>query len=129
MKRKQPWPSYCVAMSRGLGRHDGGSLPWKKRPRYPLSWNYSHRIYLFVLLVIFGLIWGGFAALSGIDRRGNPLLGALALLGGIALLALLFVYLRRPTKPLPKMPTMREDLADLGTSIGRLLSRTGNPPR
>lgn len=83
---------------------------WTAKPRYPLDWQYNSRGLLLVLILLFGLLWGGFAALTGLDRRGNPVLGFLALMGGLALTLAVLLYLRRPTVPRPPSPTLREDL-------------------
>ena len=86
---------------------------WSKKPRYTLDWHYNHREYLLVVVAIVALILGGLEALTGIDRHGSPLLGLLALCGGLALLAVVVTYVRRPTKPRPKTSSLREDLDDL----------------
>jgi hypothetical protein len=49
-------------------------------------------------VLIAGLIFGGFLALSGLDKEGNPLLGGMAVLAGIALIVVAFLYLRRPVR-------------------------------
>ena len=53
-------------------------------------------------------------AVTGLDRHGNRLLGALALLGDLVLLAAIGTYLHRPaTLRWPPEPGLRQDMKAL----------------
>ncbi len=88
--------------------------PWYRRPRYPVDWNGLHRVFVLVALLVFALGWGGLAALTGNDRNGNRLVGALCLLGCLVLLAGVGAYLHRPASlRRSRKPLLRDDIRDL----------------
>ena len=72
---------------------------WLRKPRSPeILGVLGFRLLALVSVSIFGLLYGGLAAITGWDARGNPILGVLALVAGLALLALVIGYLRRPRR-------------------------------
>ena len=113
---------------RQRGAHEGGwtvlarLAEWRVKPRYPMdwkNWNENHRFYLTLGLLVFGLVWGGLAALTGMDERGNRLLGLAALIAGVVVAVPIVAYLMRPTKPRPPEPKLRDDLVRVWTKLRR----------
>jgi hypothetical protein len=82
-------------------REDEQRVPWRRRERGPVDFRRYPSPIIFYVVADSALLYGGFSVLTGLDQNGNPLVGALALLGGLALLTPAVLYLRRPVRPSP----------------------------
>jgi hypothetical protein len=71
----------------------------------------DHRGRVTLALLIVGLIGGGLRALVGDNPAYDRLLGTLALLAGVTVLAITAAYLHRPARA-PDQPTFRTDPDD-----------------
>jgi hypothetical protein len=73
---------------------------WRCKPRTRIltSGGLGYRLAAVYLVVVFGLLYGGFSALFGFDPQGNRWLGFAALVGGCVLLTVGFLHLMRPVK-------------------------------
>jgi len=82
-----------------MGKHESTErVPWRRRERNPVDFRMGTNLLVGYVALALGLLYGGFAALTGINKDANPFLGALALLGGLALLTPAVLYLRRPVR-------------------------------
>lgn len=87
-------------------------LPWRDRPREPLRLIHQPHLALGAVFILIFLVLGGGMTLAGI-ADGSRLLGFLGVVTGLALTAILIVYLRRPVRARRPEPRLRDDLRKL----------------